>query len=79
MNNPSASAALADHVERIAASVVGFATRRHRASGVLCCLASVGRLPAHPSWQGLLIGDIGPWVMPRVGARTASCRKDDQK
>ena len=35
MNNPSASAALPDHVERIAASVVGFATRRHRASGVL--------------------------------------------
>ena len=52
MNNPSASAALADHVERIAASVVGFATRRHRASGVLwrpgVAVGSAAALWRHP-------------------------------
>src|SRR5437868_15260580 len=35
MNSPSASPALPDAVDRLAASVVGLATRRHASPGVL--------------------------------------------
>jgi len=52
MNHSSESSALPRHVERIAASVVGFATRRHRASGVLwrpgVAVGSAAALWRHP-------------------------------
>ena len=52
MNSPAPSSSLPDHVERLAASVVGFATRRHRASGVVwragVAVGSAAALWRHP-------------------------------
>jgi len=65
MSPDQPSATLPDHVERIAASVVGFATRRHRASGVV--------------WRaGIAVGSAALlWRHPRVSIALADGEQVD--
>ena len=60
MNNPSMSSQLPDSVERLAASVLGLATRRHSSSGLLWRASSVSVvLPDGEQVQGEVRGVDG--------------------
>jgi S1-C subfamily serine protease len=65
MSTEPPSSTLPDHVERIAASVVGFATRRHRASGLV--------------WRpGVAVGSAAMlWRHPRVSIALADGEQVD--
>ena len=86
MSPDQPASTLPDHVERIAASVVGFATRRHRASGLVwrpgLAVGSASMLWRHPrvaiAFAGVSLPpvDRAPAPPPRVGDAVFAVGRD---